>query len=100
MATKKAVVLDGNNQPQNIQAADYVDPASLGTGSTGAGTKTLFDNGTWGTAAGSSDIALSILAPAVDETITAGYSAVLVRSYTIASGKKLVLGLASRFRIL
>lgn len=46
------------------------------------------------------DIALSILAPAVDETITAGYSAVLVRKYKIASGKKLTIGLGSRFRIL
>lgn len=46
------------------------------------------------------DISLSILAPAVDETITAGYSAVLVRTYKIASGKKLTVGLAGRFRIL
>lgn len=46
------------------------------------------------------DIALSLLAPAVDETITAGYSAVLVRSYTVASGKKLTIGSAARMRIL
>ena len=51
-------------------------------------------------AGGAGDIALSLLAPAVDETITAGYSAVLVRSYTIASGKKLTIGSAARMRIL
>lgn len=46
------------------------------------------------------DIAMSLLAPTSDETITAGNSAVLARSYKIASGKKLTLGSASRFRIL
>ena len=46
------------------------------------------------------DIALSLLAPAVNETITAGYSAVIVRSYTVASGKKLTIGSAARMRIL
>lgn len=46
------------------------------------------------------DIASSTLAPTTDETIAAANSAVLVRSYTIASGKKLTLGLAARFRIL
>lgn len=46
------------------------------------------------------DIALSLLAPAVDETITAGYSAVVARSYKIASGKKLSIGSGARFRIL
>lgn len=46
------------------------------------------------------DITQDLLAPAVDETITAGYSAVLVRKYTIASGKKLTIGSAARFRVL
>jgi len=36
----------------------------------------------------------------VNETITAGYSAVVVRRYTIASGTKLTIGSAARFRIL
>jgi len=45
------------------------------------------------------DIALSKLAPAVNETITTGNSAIVVRSYTIASGKKLTIGLNSRFKI-
>jgi hypothetical protein len=56
---------------------------------------------TWQTVTATApDIALSVLAPAVDETITAGYSAVLVRSYKIESGKKLTIGSGARFRIL
>jgi hypothetical protein len=39
------------------------------------------------------------MAPAVDETITAGYSALVNRKYTIASGKKLTIGSGSIFRI-
>lgn len=46
------------------------------------------------------DIALSLLAPVVDETITAGYGAVIPRNYTIASGTKLILGYRAQFRIL
>lgn len=49
---------------------------------------------------GASDIALSMLAPANDETITANCSAVVVRRYAVASTKKLTIGLGSRFRIL
>lgn len=45
------------------------------------------------------DIALSLLAPTVDETITAGYSAMVERQFTVASGKKLSIKLAARFRI-
>ncbi len=51
------------------------------------------------TAGGAGDIALSLLAPLVDETITAGYSATVERKYTVASGKKLIIQTASRFRI-
>lgn len=47
-----------------------------------------------------SDLATTVLRPATDESLQANLSAVAVRSYTIASGKKLTLGLASRFRIL
>lgn len=46
------------------------------------------------------DIPVSLRAPAVDETIAAGASAVIVRRFTVASGKKLVLGLAAILRIL
>lgn len=46
------------------------------------------------------DIATTVLQPAVDESLGANLSAVAVRSYKIASGKKLTLGLGSRFRIL
>lgn len=51
------------------------------------------------TAGGAGDIALSLLAPAVDETITAGYSATVERKFTVASGKKLTIGSGARFRI-
>jgi hypothetical protein len=65
------------------------------------GTKYLRDDSTWQpVTATPPDIAVSLLAPAVDETIAAGYSAVLVRKFTIASGKKLTLGSGSRMRIL
>lgn len=47
-----------------------------------------------------SDIALSLLSPTTDETITAGNSAIISGTYTIASGKKLTIGLASRFQII
>lgn len=50
-------------------------------------------------ASGSSDIALSLLAPLVDETILSGYSALVNRKYTVASGKKLTIGSGSIFRI-
>jgi hypothetical protein len=46
------------------------------------------------------DISLSLLAPAVDETITAGYSAVVVRNYAIANGKKLTIGSGAIFRVI
>lgn len=46
------------------------------------------------------DIALTWLKPNVNEFITADHSAIAVRSYTIASGTKLVIGSGARFRIL
>jgi len=64
----------------------------------------MYASGAWRdvlpTSASAADIALSLLAPIVNETITAGYSAVVVRRYTIASGTKLTIGSAARFRIL
>ena len=45
------------------------------------------------------DIALTLQAPSTDETITAGYSAIVNRKYTIASGKKLTIGSGAIFRI-
>ena len=50
--------------------------------------------------AGGGPIALSQRAPAGDQTITAGYSAVVCRKYTIASGTKLSIGLAALFKVL
>lgn len=46
------------------------------------------------------DIPLTLISPTISETINAGYSAIVGRSYAIASGMKLILGLNSRFRIL
>lgn len=67
----------------------------------GGTTTYLRADGTFSTVTATApDIALSLIAPAVDETITAGYSAVVNRSYAIASGKKLTIGLGARFRIL
>lgn len=64
-------------------------------------TKFLKGDGTWATPASSEpDIATSALAPSTDESIDANLSALVVRSYTIASGKKLTLGAGSRFRVL
>ncbi len=40
------------------------------------------------------------LSPSLNQSVTAGYSSVVVRSYKIASGKKLTIGLGARFRIL
>jgi hypothetical protein len=50
--------------------------------------------------AGHVGIAEAILAPANGETITAGYSAVVVRKFTIASGNILSIGSGARLRIL
>jgi len=46
------------------------------------------------------DIALSLLSPAVSETITTGRSAVVLRKYKIASGTKLIIESDARFRVL
>ena len=51
------------------------------------------------TAGGAGDISLSLLAPLVDETITAGYSAYLVDFYEVALDKFLEVGLGSVFEI-
>lgn len=47
-----------------------------------------------------SQLAAMLLAPTGSHTVSAGYSEIAVRSYTIASGTKLTLGLGARFRIL
>jgi len=39
-------------------------------------------------------------APTIDVTLTAGYSSIVNRQYTIALGKKLTIPLGARFRIL
>lgn len=46
------------------------------------------------------DVAQTLQAPAINETLTAGYSAVVNRSLTIASGKKYTIGSGARMRIL
>lgn len=56
----------------------------------------------WVTPSGGStpDVVLSKMAPTADVTITAGYSAVVNRMYTIPSGVKLIIGSGAIFRIL
>jgi hypothetical protein len=46
------------------------------------------------------DIPLTITAQTVNETVTAGYSAVVVRQYTVALGTVLSIQLGAHFRIL
>jgi hypothetical protein len=47
-----------------------------------------------------SDLATTVLAPAGSEALATNLSAVVNRSYTIASGQKLTIGSGARFRIL
>lgn len=49
---------------------------------------------------GVGDLALAWLVPTSDETVPAGWSAVVNRSFLIASGRKLTVGSAGRFRVL
>jgi len=83
-----------------LDAGTKVPTAQLGSGVADATTFLRGDQTYSTVTATPPDIAVSLLAPAVDETIAAGYSAVVVRKYTIASGKKLVIGSGARFRIL
>lgn len=67
----------------------------------GGTTLYLRADGTWTTVVATApDIAASLHAPAVDETIAANASVVINRKFIVASGKKLVLGSGARFRIL
>lgn len=46
------------------------------------------------------DVNAGLLAPAGDRTLQAGYGDLVLRKYLIASGKKLTIRSAARFRIL
>lgn len=46
------------------------------------------------------DLPQVLMAPAVDETITAGYSVMMGMRYTIASAKRLTIGLSGRMRVI
>jgi hypothetical protein len=83
-----------------LDAGTKVPTAQLGSGVADATTYLRGDQTYSTVTATPPDIAISLLAPSVDETITAGYSAVVVRKFTIASGKKLIIGSGARFRIL
>lgn len=86
-------MLDEGGSLGNATSLNFVGAGVIATVVAGVGIVTI--------AGGSgADIATSTLTPTTDETIGANLSAVLVRSYKIASGKKLTLGLGSRFRIL
>lgn len=61
----------------------------------------LRGDGTWATVTATQpDLAQDLLSPAVDESITAGYSVMLGMRYTIASGKRLTIGLSGRMRVI
>lgn len=77
-----------------IRAVDFVGTGVSASVTGSVCTVTVNSGGAAG------DIALSLLAPTVDETIPAGNSAVIVRKYTVASGKKLIVGSGARLRIL
>jgi hypothetical protein len=53
-----------------------------------------------GAAGGGTDMPLTRLTVVADTTVTAGYSAVVVRKLTVNSGIKLIIGNGSRLRIL
>lgn len=97
---------DGFSHIPNCAGTPSGVPANTLTGATPivydtSANKLWSYNAGWQSASASAaDIALSLLAPATDETITAGYSAVVNRSYTIALGKKLTIGSGARMRIL
>ena len=83
---------------------NQVLPGSLGVidlSATGTRNSTTYLRGdnTWSTLT-AADIATTTTLPTISETISANLSATVNRSYTIALGTKLTLGLASRFRVL
>lgn len=67
---------------------------------TGAGTNIYTFPSITSTLAIANDLPPSLLSVSADETIATGYSAIVVRSYTIATGKITTIGLNARFRIL
>lgn len=78
-----------------IAVADF---SATGTPSS---TTYLRGDNTWATVtAAPANISTTVLAPAGSETVGASLSAVVNRSYKIASGQKLTLRLESRMRIL
>lgn len=83
MADTKVSALTAYTTPQPTDVVIVID----GTGPTGKKAEV-------------SDIQAVLLAPAGNMTISTGYSLVINRSYTVASGKQLTLGSGARVRIL
>ncbi len=63
-------------------------------------TKVLYQDGVYRSPSASGLLSVSPLSASVDEQIPAGYSAVVVRSYTIPLGNKLTIGLGARLKII
>lgn len=81
-------------------AAHQTGSDKVATG-TPDGTKFLRDDFAWVTpTAAAADIGSVVLKPTGSETLATNLSAVVGRSYTIASGQKLTVASGARFRIL
>lgn len=94
--TAYALLAGGTAATTPVQQVTALGSAGQVLKSNGAGALPTFQD----IGLGGSDIAPTLQAPLVDESLSAGYSAVVNRTYTIADGKKLTLGEGARFRIL
>ena len=107
-ATASSGVSDGDKGDVTVSGTGsnwQIDPGTVGptelsaTGTPSATTYLRGDN-TWASVTATQpDILISLLAPAIDETITAGYAAVLSDYYEIADQKFLEIGDTSVFEI-
>lgn len=95
---KQDTLVSGTNI-KTVGGATLLGSGELVTG-TPSGAKYLRDDLSWQTVTATApDIALNLLAPSTDQTITAGYSAYCVDYYEIADTKFLEVGDSSIFEI-
>ena len=83
----------------NVQAWDsQLDSLSNITG-TPTGSKYLRDDYSWQTVTASTpDLILTKMETTTDQTVTAGYSAIIAGRYTVTSGTRLTIGSLARFK--